>query len=212
MTCYLKIATKLTHPSLNTAPLWPDNHPPHHRSLHPVMKCKLLPLYIPLTGMSQLPCKLESGGLVIVFCQTKAVSKQEWSSFQPLVSWAYRLRGRREASAALSPGWSASRLGPGAPLYSPSSFLSFCRLCAGASVYEPMCRPSGCCQTDHGSCCELALLSVSTYRPLLCKKKLKTKVKERRETGEGRREFTTGNWNECVPRRAQNMSARELQA
>lgn len=128
--------------------------------------------------MSQLLCKLESGGLVIVLSQTKAVSKQEWSSFQLVVSWAYRLRGPREAGTALSPGWSASRLGPGAPLCSLSSFLFQLWLCACAAVYVPMCGPSGCCQADQGSCCELALLSVylQTSAP-------KRRVKERRDTG-----------------------------
>lgn len=36
MTCHLKIAAKLIHPSFNAAPLWPDNHPSSsHWSLHP---------------------------------------------------------------------------------------------------------------------------------------------------------------------------------
>lgn len=138
MTCHLKIAAKLIHPSLNAAPLWPDNHPPHHGSLHPVMKCKLLPLYIPLSGMRQLPCKLKSGGLVIVFCQTKAFSKQEWSSFQPVVSWAYRPGAQREATAAaVSPDWSASRLSPGAPLW--SLFSPLCCDCVHVYLYVSPC-------------------------------------------------------------------------
>lgn len=135
---YLKIESKLTHPSLTA---FPTPLPPS-RSLHPVMKCKLLPLYIPPRGMSQLPCKLESEGLLIVLCQTKAVSKQKWSSFQPVVIWAYRPGTWREttAAAAVSPGWSASRLRPGAPLWC-LFFFSLCGDCVHVCVCVPMCGP-----------------------------------------------------------------------
>lgn len=70
-----------------------------------------------------------------------------------------------------------------------------------------MCGPSGCCQADHGSCCELARLSVSTYMPLFSKGGERKEEKERRETGDGRRGVTTEGWSERIPRRAQNMSA-----
>lgn len=189
MTCRLKIAAKLTHPFLNAAPLWPDNHPPDHKSLHPVMKYKLLPLYIPLRGMSQHPCKLESGGLVIVFCQTKAVSKQEWSGFQPVVLWAYWPGTQRKAAAVVSPGWSASRLRPGAPLW---SFFSPSALWLCVSV--PKCGPSGCCQADHGNCCELPRLSVSTYI-LFPEEGEGKELKEKRKTMNERWEEGGGGYN-----------------
>lgn len=50
-----------------------------------------------------------------------------------------------------------------------------------------MCGPSGCFQADHGSCCELAQLSVSTYMPLFPKEGERKEEKERRETEDGRR-------------------------
>lgn len=50
-------------------------------------------------------------------------------------------------------------------------------------VCLPMCGPSGCCQADHGSCFELARLSVSTYMLLFPKDGERKEEKERRETG-----------------------------
>lgn len=123
-TC-LKIESKLTHPALPAFPVLAGKPPPLG-CLHPIMKCKLLPLCIPLIGMRQLPCKLESEGLLIVFSQTKAVSKQSRAASD---WWLFGLSGlgKREttaaaAPAAVSPGWSASRLSPGALLWSFSLF------------------------------------------------------------------------------------------
>lgn len=70
-----------------------------------------------------------------------------------------------------------------------------------------MCGPSGCCQADHGSCCELARLSVSTYMPLFPKEGARKQEKERRETGDGKRGVTTERWSKRIPQCAQNVSA-----
>lgn len=170
------------------------------------MKCKLLPLCIPLRGMRQLPCKLESKGLLIVFSQTKAVSKQSRAASD---RWLFGLSGlgKREttaaaAPAAVSPGWSASRLSPGALLWSFSFFLSLRGDCVHVCLCAPMCGPAGYCQADHGSWCELACLSVSTYMLLLSKKRRK----------KGRRGDVT--WGSCntgmeqqIPQHAGNMAA-----
>lgn len=74
------------------------------------------------------------------------------------------------------------------------------------SVCVPMCGPSGCCQADHGSCYELAQLSVSTYMPLFSKEGERKEEKERREMGVGAGGLQQ-RWSERIPRRAQNMSA-----
>ncbi len=54
-----------------------------------------------------------------------------------------------------------------------------------------MYGPSGCCQADHGSCCELAQLTVSTYMPLFPKEGEIKEEKEKNEIGDGRREVIT---------------------
>lgn len=134
----LKIESKLTHPSLTAFPTLP----PPPGSLHPIMKCKLLPLCIPPRGMSQLPCKLESEGLLIVLCQTKAVSKQKWSSFRPVVIWAYRagdLEGNyccrccvTRLECLKAPSWGPTFV---------SFFHSLCGDCVHVCVCVPMCGP-----------------------------------------------------------------------
>lgn len=139
---------------------------PNYWSLNTVMKCKLLLLYIPLRGMRQLPYKLERRGLVPLFSPEKG----QLANMSGAASsrWLARLPGygdQREATAAVSPGWSASRLRPRAPLWS-LLFLTLLWLFASESVCLHLCGPSGCCQADHGSCCESAQLTVSTYIPL----------------------------------------------
>lgn len=163
--------------------------------------------------MSQLPCKLESGGLVIVFCQTKAVSKQERSSFQLVVSRVYRPGAWREAAAsaaAVSPGWSASRLSPRALLWS-LFFSSLLWLC----VCVCMCAHVWTLRLLSGrsrSCCELARLSVSTYMTLFPKEGQRKEEKERRETRDGSR----GGYNRGMERAHSSTCTkhvrRELQA
>lgn len=56
-----------------------------------------------------------------------------------------------------------------------------------------MCGPSGCCQAVHGSCCELARLSVPTYMPLFPKEG-KKKGGEGKEVDRGYEEggYNTG--------------------
>lgn len=172
------------------------------------MKCKLLPLCIPPRGMSQLPCKLESEGLLIVLCQTKAVSKQKWSSFRPVVIWAYRagdLEGNyccrccvTRLECLKAPSWGPTFV---------SFFHSLCGDCVHVCVCVPMCGPWGYCQTDHGSWCELGRLSVSTYMPLFTKRGERKEEKERRESRDVRWGVTTEGWSKRIPQHAQNMSA-----
>lgn len=94
MTCRLKIATKLTHPSLKAAPLWPDDHLPNHWSLHPSMKCRLLPLYIPPRGMSQLPCKLERGGLSLFSARQRQQANRSRTASNHWLVWLSSQGGR----------------------------------------------------------------------------------------------------------------------
>lgn len=139
MTCFLKIAAKLTHPFPQAALLWPDNPTtttttPRNESLHPVIKCTLLPLYIPLGGMSQLPCKLESEAESLFSAKQRRLTNRSGGASSQwlagLIDWAAGgkvllvLCRRSERLKAQS-------------LYSLSSFISFC--CDYVHVRRFMC-------------------------------------------------------------------------
>lgn len=176
------------------------------------MKCKLFPLYIPLGGMSQLLSKLKSRGFVIVFFQTKAFSTKEMNSFQPVFHWTYWLHSQREAAAAaVSPGWSASRLRLGAPLQ-PLCVFSVSVRCNCIYVYVcPCVGPQAVVRQITGAVvCLPGCLSLPTD---LCSLK-KVKERKRRQGGalNGRREFTTESCSEHIPQSAQNMSAGKMLA
>lgn len=85
--------------------------------------------------------------------------------------WLVRFMGRawREAATALSPGWSASRLPPGASLWS-----LFC--CDCVYVWAPRLL-SG----RSRECCKQAWLLVSTYMPLFPKEGEGKKEKGKKE-------------------------------
>lgn len=143
------------------------------------MKCRLLPLYIPPRGMSQLPCKLERGGLSLFSAKQKQQANRSRTASNHWLVWLSSQGG----AAAASQGWSASRIRRRALyrfLFFPA--ISILYYCGHVSV--PMCRPSGCCQADHGKCRKLAWLCAFTYVSLFPKEEKERKQKERSETRE----------------------------
>lgn len=102
---HLKIESKLAQPSSPCTPPQPPE-----------------PWWLPFNRMNPLPCNLQTKGLFIVTCQTKAVSKHKRSSHQQLLICVYVPGPRREAAAVFQPSGVplGSVPGPRFGLYFPS--------------------------------------------------------------------------------------------
>lgn len=143
------------------------------------MKCRLLPLYIPPRGMSQLPCKLERGGLSLFSAKQRQQANRSRTASNHWLVWLSSQGGQLlRHKVGVPQGFVAG------PLIAFSFFpaISILYYCGHVSV--PMCRPSGCCQADHGKCRELAWLCAFTYVSLFPKEEKERKQKERSETRE----------------------------
>lgn len=94
MTYRLKIAAKLTHPTLGAAPLWPDKRPQDRGALHPVMKCKLFPAVHSTRTEEPTPLQIREQGARYCLPPNKGSQqiRSEWLPTNVLwVSWRRKL-------------------------------------------------------------------------------------------------------------------------